>query len=309
MKVDIVKMIYTVTMNPALDYVVTVESFAAGEVNRVKTEHVYFGGKGINVSKILKELGLESQCFGFVAGFTGKELARGVEEELGLCSRFIEVADGMTRINVKMRGDQETEINGMGPVVRDGDVEKLQTQLEALNDGDVLILSGSVPQTMDAKIYAGIMKPLQSKEIKVVVDATGELLLRTLSYRPFLIKPNKDELADLFEVEIHTIEEVERYARKLQDMGAQNVLISMAKDGSLLIDEDGQSNRIGVCQGEVVNSVGAGDYMVAGFVAGCLSGKSYADTLKLATACGGATAFSRDLAKREKIEEMVKQWA
>lgn len=303
------KMIYTVTLNPALDYVINVAHFKTGEVNRTETENIYYGGKGVNVSVILRELGFESQCLGFVAGFTGKEMVRGIQEVLGLNANFIEVEKGMTRINVKMHSDQETEINGQGPIIEEIDIKKLMSQLELLQDGDTLILSGSVPQSMPKTIYQDILIQLKAKDIQIVVDATGDLLVKTLPYHPFLIKPNQHELAEIFEVELNSLEDIEYYARKLQKMGAKNVLISMAKDGSLLIDEHGQCHTLGVCQGTVVNSVGAGDSMVAGFVAGYLSHLSYIDTLKLATASGGATAFSSDLAKKEKIEELLKQLA
>lgn len=300
-------MIYTVTLNPALDYVIKVDHFQTGIVNRTVEEHVYYGGKGINVSSILKELGFESKCLGFVAGFTGKEIIRGTQEVLKLEEEFIEVKNGMTRINVKMHSDDETEINGQGPVIEKEDIDGLMNQLDELQDGDVLVLSGSVPQSVSKTIYRDILQRLANKDIKVVVDATGPLLQEALSYHPFLIKPNNHELAQLFNVKLNNIADIETYARKLQKMGAKNVLISMAKDGSLLIDEDGCVHQLGVCQGKVVNSVGAGDSMVAGFIAGYLSKMNYLDSLKLATAAGGATAFSSDLATKEKIYELLKQ--
>lgn len=300
-------MIYTVTMNPALDYVVDLPQFVTGEVNRAQEEHVFYGGKGINVSGVLKELGFKSVCLGFVGGFTGNEIVRGIQEELGLQSQMICVNKGMTRINVKIHSHEETELNGMGPIVEKEDIEKLFQQLDCLNNEDVLVLSGSVPTTMSKDIYCDILERLSHKNVKVVVDATGDLLKKSLAYHPFLIKPNNHELAELFDVELKTIEDIEFYARKLQDMGAQNVLISMAKDGSLLIDENGEMHQLGVCKGIVKNSVGAGDSMVAGFIAGYLSHMNYLDTLKLATACGGATAFSSGLATRKKIEELLKQ--
>lgn len=299
-------MIYTITMNPALDYVVDLNEFVTGQVNRVEQEHIFYGGKGINVSVVLKELGFESCCLGFVGGFTGDEIERGVKE-LGLKSNFIKVQKGMTRINVKIHSRQETELNGLGPIVEEDDMEKLFEQLDQLHDGDVLILSGSVPACMSKTVYFDILERLKMKNIKVIVDATGDLLKKTLAYHPFLIKPNNHELAELFQVELYSIQDIEKYARKLQDMGAQNVLISMSKDGSLLIDEFGKIHQLGVCQGKVENSVGAGDSMVAGFIAGCLSKMSYKETLKLATATGGATAFSKGLATKEKIDELLKQ--
>jgi len=294
-------------MNPALDYVVDLPEFKTGEVNRAQEEHIFYGGKGINVSVVLKELGFESTCLGFTAGFTGQELERGVKEELGVKTDFIRVDKGMTRINVKIHSHQETELNGLGPIVEQADMEKLFKQLDQLQKDDMLILSGSVPATMSKSIYFDILARLKDRDVKVVVDATGELLSETLKYRPFLIKPNNHELAELFHVTLHTLDDIEFYARKLQAMGAQNVLISMAKDGSLLIDENGQRYQLGVCQGTVKNSVGAGDSMVAGFVAGYLSNMNYLETLKLATASGGATAFSSGLATKQKIDELIKQ--
>ncbi|WP_297671039.1 1-phosphofructokinase [Thomasclavelia sp.] len=300
-------MIYTLTLNPALDYVADLPSFKLGQVNRTQDENIFYGGKGINVSVVLKELGFESTCLGFIAGFTGNELKRGVEEDLKLDTNFICVEKGMTRINVKIHSDQETELNGMGPIIEQSDILKLFENLNQLQSGDILILSGSVPKTVTQTIYCDILEKLKEKEVKIVVDATGELLINTLKYQPFLIKPNNHELAEIFNVEVKSIEDIGYYARKLQTMGAKNVLISMAKDGSLLIDETGKKHRLGVCQGTVRNSVGAGDSMVAGFVAGYLSNIDYSKILKLATACGGATAFSHGLATKEKIDELIKQ--
>ena len=222
-------MIYTMTMNPALDYVVDLPSFKLGQVNRTQDEHIFYGGKGINVSVVLKELGFESTCLGFIAGFTGNELKRGVKEDLKLDTNFICVEKGMTRINVKIHSDQETELNGMGPIIEQSDILKLFENLNQLQSGDILILSGSVPKTVPQTIYCDILEKLKEKEVKIVVDATGELLINTLKYQPFLIKPNNHELAEIFNVEVKSIEDIEYYARKLQTMGAKNVLISMGK--------------------------------------------------------------------------------
>ncbi len=299
-------MIYTITMNPALDYVVDLPEFKTGTVNRASQEHIFYGGKGINVAVVLKELGFSSCNLGFIAGFTGKKFKQGVEA-MKIESDFIEVEKGLTRINVKIHSQQETELNGLGPIIDETALKQLFKQLEQLQINDVLILSGSVPASLDQNIYQEIIKYVSEKEVKVVVDATGDLLVKTLKYRPFLIKPNNHELAQIFNVELTSIEETIKYAYKLQEMGAVNVLISMAKDGSLLIDEHGKCHRMGVCQGTVKNSVGAGDSMVAGFVAGCLLNYDYSKTLKLATACGGATAFSHGLATKDKIDELIKQ--
>lgn len=300
-------MIYTLTMNPALDFVAHLKKFETGTINRIEEKHIYFGGKGINVSSILKELGFKSTCLGFIGGFTGDELKRGVSEELGLKNEFIKVNQGMTRINVKIHSDKETELNDIGVIIEEKEIQALFQQLERLQENDVLVLSGSIPKGVSKSIYRDILEKIQDKHIKVVVDAEGDLLLKTLPYRPFLIKPNNHELEQMFNVSLKTIEDIEYYARKLQEMGAQNVLISMAKEGSLLIDEYGKSHHLGVCKGTVKNSVGAGDSMVAGFIAGCLQKKEYPETLKLATAAGGATAFSDGLATKDKIEEMLKQ--
>lgn len=300
-------MIYTITMNPALDYVFDLPNFEISQVNRAKDEHIFYGGKGINVSVVLKELGLESQCLGFIAGFTGQELERGVREELGVSTNFIHVEEGRTRINVKIHSQQETELNGLGPIIKDQDIEKLYQQLDLLQENDILVLSGSVPSTMSKSIYSDILEHLKNKGIQTVIDTTGELLIKTLEYKPFLIKPNNHELSELFGVQLEDIDDIEKYARRLQMLGARNVLISMAKDGALLIDEKGHRHQLDACIGTVKNSVGAGDSMVAGFIAGYLFQMNYEESLKLATAAGGATAFSSGLATKEKIRELLKQ--
>lgn len=300
-------MIYTITFNPALDYVITVDHFQQGLVNRVCEEHIFCGGKGINVSAILKELGYESEALGFVAGFTGDEIVRRAKSEYDIKTDFIKVEKGMSRINVKMRSDEETEINGMGPQITDEDVEKLFKKLDTLKEGDVLVLSGSIPKCISPTIYEEILERLQDKGILFVVDATGQLLVNVLAYHPFLIKPNNHEIEEIFNVKLKTEEDLVKYANKLQEMGARNVLISLAGDGSLLVDENGNTHRLGVCKGTVKNSVGAGDSMVAGFVAGYLNNGDYDEALALGTACGGATAFSYSLAKRDFIDECLAQ--
>lgn len=293
-------MIYTVTFNPALDYVVKVEHFTTGGVNRTVQEEIFYGGKGINVSAVLKELGLNSTALGFVAGFTGDELERGVKT-LGFASDFIHVKKGMSRINVKMKSDEETEINGIGPEIEESDVKELFDKLEKLEKDDVLVLSGSIPNSIDDRIYEQIMERLDGRGVRIVVDATKDLLLNVLKYHPFLIKPNNHELGEMFGVTLKTDEEIVTYAKKLQERGALNVLISMAGDGAVLVTEDGDVHRIGVPKGTVKNSVGAGDSMVAGFIAGYLDKKDYGYALKLGTASGSATAFSEGIAKRQDI--------
>lgn len=296
-------MIYTVTFNPALDYVVQVDHFTLGTVNRTTKEHVYYGGKGINVSAILANLGYDNTALGFVAGFTGEELERGVKS-LGFHSEFIHVKEGMTRINVKLKSDEETELNGMGPEITSGDTEALLARLDKLAEGDVLILSGSIPASFEDTIYETIMKKLDSRGVLIVVDATRDLLLNVLEYHPFLIKPNNHELGEMFGVVLHSEDEVVHHAGKLQERGARNVLVSMAGDGAILLTEDGQVMKRKPPKGTVKNSVGAGDSMVAGFVAGYLRSKNYKEALRLGTAAGSASAFSLGLATKEAIMEL-----
>ena len=296
-------MIYTVTFNPALDYVVTVNHFTLGSVNRTVRENIFYGGKGINVSALLANLGYESKALGVVAGFTGEEIERGVKA-LGFGSDFIKVENGMSRINLKLKSDEESEINGMGPQITPDDVRKLFEKLGRLTKGDVLVLSGSIPAAIDDTIYERIMERLDGRGIRIVVDAEKDLLLNVLKYHPFLIKPNNHELGQMFGTELSTDEEIVEYAGKLQDMGAVNVLVSMAKDGAILVSEDGQVHKQAVAKGTVKNSVGAGDSMVAGFIAGYLDTGDYRHALKLGTACGGATAFSDGIGTKDLIMKL-----
>lgn len=295
-------MVYTVTFNPAIDYVVRVKEILVGATNHSESEEIYFGGKGINVSVVLKELGVDSKALGFTAGFTGEAIEKGLAD-LGVDTDFVHLKTGNSRINVKLKSKEETEINGQGPHIDDESVAALFKKLDALTDGDTLILAGSIPSSLPSDIYEKILERLSAQKIRVVVDATKDLLLNVLKFKPFLVKPNNHELGDMFGVKLETDQEIEKYARKLQAMGAVNVLISMAGDGSMLIDETGKMHRMGVCKGKVKNSVGAGDSMVAGFTAGIQSG-DYEYALKLATAAGGATAFSDGLATIEKITEL-----
>ena len=297
-------MIYTVTFNPALDYVVTVNHFTPGRVNRTIRENIFYGGKGINVSALLANLGYQSTALGFVAGFTGGEIERGVKK-LGFQSDFIKAEKGMSRINVKLKSDEESEINGMGPEITAGDVKVLFEKLSHLEQGDVLVLSGSIPACVDEDIYERVMEMLDGRGIRIVVDAEKDLLLNVLKYRPFLIKPNNHELGQMFGVTVATDEDIAAYAGKLREMGAVNVLVSMAKDGAILVAEDGSIYRQGVARGTVRNSVGAGDSMVAGFIAGYLATGDYRYALKLGTACGGATAFSDGIGTKQDIMELM----
>ena len=296
-------MIYTVTFNPALDYVVRVDCFTLGAVNRTVQEHIFYGGKGINVSAVLANLGYGNTALGFVAGFTGEEIERGAKT-LGFQSDFIHVKKGMTRINVKLKAEDETEINGMGPEIMPEDVEALFGKLETLVKDDVLILSGSIPASISDTIYEEIMERLDGRGIRIVVDATKDLLLNVLQYHPFLIKPNNHELGEMFGVELHSDEEIIHYAKLLQERGAQNVLVSMAGDGAILVTEDGQVLKRKPPKGTVKNSVGAGDSMVAGFTAGYLKSGSYEEALRLGTAAGSASAFSDGLATGDEIMEL-----
>ena len=296
-------MIYTVTFNPALDYVVKVDNFQTGTINRVYQENIFFGGKGINVSVVLKELGLKSVALGFTAGFTGEAIEKGVEAQ-GIATDFIHLPNGMSRINVKMKSQNETEINGQGPDISREAIEELFAKLDKLKDGDVLILAGSIPNTLPEDIYEQIMARLLGKGINIAVDATKDLLLNVLKYHPFLIKPNNHELGEMFGVVCQNEDDIVCYAKELQKNGARNVLISMAGDGAILVTEAGQVHKIGVPKGTVVNSVGAGDSMVAGFTAGYLTTGDYGHALKLGTACGSATAFSEGLAVKEDIYKL-----
>lgn len=296
-------MIYTVTFNPAIDYVVHTGEIKLGATNRSSREEMYFGGKGINVSIALKELGVESKALGFTAGFTGEAIEKGLSD-MGIATDFVRLQTGNSRINVKIKAAEETELNGQGPDIDEAAIAALFEKLERLSAGDTLVLAGSIPASLPSDIYERILERLSGRDITFVVDAAKELLRNALKYRPFLIKPNKEELSELFGAALKTDEEIERCARRLWNMGAVNVLVSMAGEGALLIDEFGKTHRLGVCEGTVRNSVGAGDSMVAGFLAGAKSG-GYDYALKLATAAGGATAFSDGLCEREEIERLL----
>ena len=299
-------MIYTVTFNPALDYVVKVDHFTLGAVNRASRENIYCGGKGLNVSTVLAALGYGSTALGFVAGFTGQEILQRVKE-LGFRSDFIQVEKGMSRINVKLKSQEETELNGIGPEITSEDIERLYDRLNGLKKGDVLVLSGSIPQSINDDIYERIMARLSGKGIRIVVDATKDLLINVLPYHPFLIKPNNHELGEMFGVTLHGPEEIIDYGKRLQEKGARNVLISMAGDGAILITEEGEVFRMGVPKGTVKNSVGAGDSMVAGFIAGYLENGSYEHALRLGSAAGSASAFSEGLAARKDIMKLYEE--
>lgn len=298
-------MIYTVTFNPAIDYVVHLNGPLKQEgINRNASEEYQFGGKGINVSNVLRTLGIESKALGFVAGFTGEGLEKGLQAS-GLCTDFIHVSEGMTRINVKVKAEQEAEINGIGPNITAEDMKQLYHKLDQIQTGDTLVLSGSIPSCLASDTYEKIMAHLADKDVRIVVDATRDLLVNVLKYHPFLIKPNNHELGEIFNTVLKTDEEIADCARKLQEMGGRNILVSMAGDGALLLDETGEVHRIGCPKGKVQNSVGAGDSMVAGFLAGYLTKQDYGYALKLGTAAGSATAFSIGLAEKKDIEQLL----
>ena len=287
-------MIYTVTFNPSLDYIVSVENFQLGITNRTSSELMLPGGKGINVSTVLMNLGIENKALGFVAGFVGDEIIRRLEE-MGVQNGFIRIEEGVSRINLKLKSIDGTEINGQGPVISPEHVEELMKQLDRLGEGDVLFLSGSIPSSMPDDAYQKIMERLDGRGVQIVVDATKDLLLNVLEYHPFLIKPNNHELGELFGVELKTREEVIPYAKKLQEKGAVNVLVSMAGEGAVLIDANEDVYMAPAPKGTLVNGVGAGDSMVAGFMAGWLEKQDYEH------------AFSEHLATKAEIEAVYQQ--
>ncbi len=294
-------MIYTVTLNPSLDYVVEMDKMKLGATNRSKSEHMLPGGKGINVSIVLKNLNVTSVALGFIAGFTGDEIARKIAE-LGVNADFIQLNEGMSRVNVKLKAEQETEINCVGPVISEDDVKKLYAKLNALKEGDVLVLAGSIPSSVSDSIYHDIMEMISKKNVMVIVDATKDLLCNVLSLHPFLIKPNNYELGEIFGVELQTNEDIIMYGKKLQERGARNVLVSMAGDGAIFLGEDGSIFQSPAPKGKVKNSVGAGDSMVAGFLAGYLEKKDYHHAFKMGISAGSASAFSENLATKKEID-------
>ena len=298
-------MIYTVTFNPSLDYIVRVNSFRAGVINRTVYENVLPGGKGINVSIVLSNLGHDSVALGFTAGFTGEDIEE-LLRDFGCGTDFIRVREGFSRINVKMRSDAETEINGQGPRITGEDIDRLYEKLDRLIPGDILIISGSVPGALPQDVYERIMERLQGRNIRVIVDAEKGLLTRVLRFHPWLIKPNNHELGDIYAAALRTREEVIPYAKKLQEEGARNVLISMAGEGAVFISEDGDVYESPAPEGTLVNSVGAGDSMVAGFVSGYLETEDYYQAFRMGLAAGSASAFSPDLATRPEVEALLK---
>ena len=298
-------MICTVTFNPSLDYIVSVDDFQLGMTNRTSSELILPGGKGINVSIVLKNLGLDSTALGYAAGFTGEELIRRLTE-FGVNADFIKINHGMTRINLKLKSIDGTEINGCGPDIDAEALEQLMEKIDRLQEGDVLVLAGSIPYSMPDDIYQQILKRLSDKNMTIAVDATKDLLLNVLEYHPFLIKPNHHELGEIFGVTLSEWSDVIPYAKKLQERGAKNVLVSMGKDGAILVAEDGSITYSPVPKGKLVNSIGAGDSMVAGFLTGYIETNSYEKAFYMGVATGSASAFSENLATRSEVEALLK---
>lgn len=297
-------MIYTVTFNPALDYIMRVDDLQSKDINRTRSEEIHYGGKGINVSVILTRLGVENKALGFVAGFSGKQIEDMLVSD-GIKTDFVHLKEGYTRINVKIKCDRELDINANGPEIKREEVDALFEKLEELKSKDYLILAGSIPKALPDNMYEKILERLDGKGVNFVVDATGDLLKNVLKYKPFMVKPNHHELGEIFGVEITALDDIEKYAKKLQEMGAKNVLVSRGKDGAALIDEFGKVHTMGNVPGKIISSVGCGDSMVAGFVAGYAKEKDYAYALKLGSACGNATAFSSGLATKNEIDKML----
>ncbi len=300
-------MIYTVTLNPSIDYIVRLDKLTSGITNRTTSEEYYYGGKGINVSMVLAELDIDSTAYGFVAGFTGKAIENGIRND-HIITDFIKLKNGISRINIKIKAGEETEINCQGPHIDETELERLLQKIDRIGEGDTLVLAGSIPNTMPDDVYERMMERIARKNVRFVVDATRQLLVNSLKYKPFLIKPNRQELSEIFDVEVKTEEDIEHYAKELQKMGARNVLISLGGEGAMLIDENGCKFKAGVLKEKVINTVGSGDSMVAGFIAGYEKTGDYAYALKLGSVCGNATAFLSGLATKEKINELLEKF-
>lgn len=297
-------MIYTVTFNPSIDYIVSMKNFSLGKTNRTKEEKMFPGGKGINVSTVLTNLGISNIALGFIAGFTGNEIKR-LSQERGILCDYITLPAGNNRINVKLKDYDGTEINGSGPDIPDTKLKELLNQLHRLKDGDTLILAGSIPSSVPSTIYQTIMEELREKKINIVVDASKELLMNALQFRPFLIKPNRHELEEAFDITITSKEEAIRYARHLQRLGARNVMVSLSGDGAVFVSEEGESFEADVPPGTLINAVGSGDSMIAGFLAGWETTADYEHAFQMAVAAGSASAYSEELATKEEIMALL----
>ena len=301
-------MIYTVTLNPSIDYIVRLDELKTGITNRTTSEEYYIGGKGINVSCVLAELGIKSTALGFVAGFTGEAIEKGLKNPK-ITADFITLKSGISRINIKIKAGEETEINCQGPHIDEEELLNLFDKIDNIQSGDTLIIAGNIPNTLPDDVYERIIEKLDGKDVRIVVDATKKLLVNSLKHKPFLIKPSRQELSEIFDTTVKTESDVVKYAQELQKMGAKNVLVSLGGDGALLVDEFGKVHKEGVIKGhKVLNTVGSGDSMVAGFVAGCIDKNDYAYALKLGSACGNATAFLNGLATKDKIDELLAQF-
>ena len=297
-------MIYTLTLNPSIDYVVHLDKFVSGITNRTTDEEYYIGGKGINVSCILAQLGITSTALGFSAGFTGEAIENGLRDQ-GICSDFIRLKNGISRINIKIKAETESEINGQGPHISEDDMKLLFEKIRKITDGDTIVLAGSIPKNVADDTYERILNIIAGKQVKIVVDATKKLLLNCLVHKPFLIKPNRQELSEIFGMDVKTEKQTECCARELMKQGAQNVIVSLGSEGAVLFAEDGKRYCSGTIKERVLNTVGSGDSMVAGFIAGYKQTGDYSYALRLGTACGNATAFSPGLASRKKIDEIM----
>lgn len=300
-------MIYTVTLSPSIDYVVRLSSMRFNVTNRTDSEEFYFGGKGINVSLVLAELGIDSTALGFIAGFTGDAIDNGIKNSR-VRTDFIRLKEGFSRINIKIKAGGETEVNGQGPDIPAEALEELMKKLDLIKDGDTLVLAGSIPKTLPDDVYERMLERVAGKDVMLVVDATKQLLVNSLKCHPFVIKPNRLELAEIFHKEVETEQDTEKYARELQKMGARNVIVSLGRRGAMLVDENGEKHVQGVLKQPVINTVGAGDSMVAGFIAGYQQTGDYAYALKLGSACGNATSFLPGLATKAKIDEVLAQF-
>lgn len=298
------KVIYTVTFNPSLDYIVSVKDFRPGMTNRTSSELMLAGGKGINVSIVLGNLGIKSTALGFIAGFTGDEIVRRLHNG-GINSEFIKINDGISRINIKLKSIDGTEINGQGPHIDSSHIEQLMNRLRRLESGDVLVLAGSIPAGISDNIYKDIMDMLKDKGVQIVVDATSRLLTNVLEYNPFFIKPNQHELGDIFNVTLNTQEEVIPYALELKKMGAVNVCVSMGGKGAILVADDGNVYKAKAPDGILKNSVGAGDSLVAGFLSGWIEKKDYEYAFRKGVATGSASAFSERLATNGEVNDLI----
>lgn len=299
-------MIYTVTFNPCLDYIITTDEMNLGVINRTTSELILTGGKGINVSIVLKNLGINSKMLGFIGGFTGEQIEKILNDD-NCETDFIKTKKGLSRINVKIKALEETEINGMGAEISSEELEELYKKLENLKENDILVLGGSVPTLLPSNIYEIIMAKMENKKVKIVVDATKDLLLNVLKFKPFLIKPNNHEISEIFNKELKTEEDLIVHGKKLQEMGAENVLISMAGDGAILLSSNGEVYKSPAPKGVVVNSVGAGDSMVAGFLTGYIENNGdLKKAFKMGVATGSASAFSKFLATKIEVENILK---